>query len=111
MSAPKPIGALPSSCQRGLRQHQQKFIPAVAADVVDVPQLALHCQRHFQGDRVDRCDEQIANRLIDTNSWDPLANRFSVLDALALANVVRTQLPAPAVIADRHPLAAAPAPQ
>jgi hypothetical protein len=43
-STPKPIGALSSSRQWRLRQRQQKFISAVAADVIDVPQLALHRQ-------------------------------------------------------------------
>src|SRR3954454_17971382 len=40
-----------------------------------------------------------------------LADRFGVLDTLALANVVRTQLSPAAVIAHGHPLSAAPAEQ
>ena len=52
-----------------------------------------------------------ADCLVDVRTGNVLADRFGVLDALALANVVRTQLPSPAVIADRHPLATTPAQQ
>jgi hypothetical protein len=61
--------------------------------------------------RSDGLYEKVADRLVDAGTGKVLADRFAVLDALALANVVRMQTSPPAVVTNSHPFAAAPADQ
>lgn len=70
-------------------------------------QLLLHGQCDFKRDGGNCIDEDVPDCLIDGSARNVLADRFAVFDALALAHVIWNQLPAPAVIAHRHALAAA----
>src|SRR5258708_6079739 len=65
-------------------------------------EFALHCQAHLNGKRVERFDEQLANGLVDASPMDALADRFGLLDAFALADVLGTQAAPAAVVTNRH---------
>jgi hypothetical protein len=51
-------------------------------------EFALNRQAHLNGKRIKRFDEQFANGLVDGSAVDALADRFGLLDALALADVL-----------------------
>jgi hypothetical protein len=57
---------------------------------------------HLNGKRIKRFDEQFANGLVDGSAVDALADRFGLLDALALADVLGTQAALAAVVTNRH---------
>ena len=57
-------------------------------------QFLLNGKCDFQCHRGDGLHQKIADRLVDVGTGNVLADRFAVLDALALANVVGHQLPA-----------------
>ena len=50
----------------------------------------LHRQAHLDGKRIERFDEQLANGLVDGSAVDALADRFGLLNAFALADVLGT---------------------
>src|ERR1019366_7040126 len=67
-------------------------------------QFLLNRQRDIQGQRLQHLHQHIAD-LFDGRAWHDLARRSAVLNAVALAAVIRSQNLLPRVIADGHPLA------
>src|SRR5205807_8590957 len=69
-------------------------------------ELALHGERHVEGERGDGGQQQLADRVVDAGAVDPGAEAVATLDAVALAEVLGDLLAAAGVIAHGHALAA-----
>lgn len=65
-------------------------------------QFLLHCQGDFEGPRRQDLEKQAADRLVNAQTRDALANPFAMLNRLSLTQVVRDQPDLPRVITDCH---------
>src|SRR5437764_8647202 len=69
-------------------------------------ELVLHGQRHLQRQRADGLHQQLTDGTVERATNNALADWSRMLDALALAGVLRHDLTMADVVADRHPSAA-----
>jgi hypothetical protein len=87
------------------------LLPESVGFIQPALQLLLDGQRDFDRNRRNRFDEDVPDFLINRSSWNMLADRFGVFDALPLTHIVWNQPASATVIAYRHALAATAADQ